>query len=68
MGILKKFEESPTDLSRKGSTPETLPGANKASELHTGELKRSFDGQLDLDGKTPKKYEDTIGGIKAGEI
>tara|TARA_Y100001972_G_C7574167_1_gene288159 strand:+ start:134 stop:340 length:207 start_codon:yes stop_codon:yes gene_type:complete len=68
MGILKQFEESPTALSRKGATPKTLPGANKASQIHTDELKRSFDGQLDLDGKTPDSYEAKIGGIKSGEV
>jgi len=68
MGILKQFEQSPTALSRKGATPKTLPGANKASQIHTDELKRSFDGQLDLDGKTPDSYEAKIGGIKSGEV
>jgi hypothetical protein len=66
MGILKKFEESPTSLSRKGVTPENLPGANKASAIHTNELERSFDGQLDLDGKTPSSYQTKIGGLKSG--
>jgi hypothetical protein len=68
MGILKQFEESPTSLSRKGVTPNTLPGADKGSQIHTDELKRSFDGQLDLDGKTPDSYDAKIGGLKSGNV
>tara|TARA_R100001129_G_C5306983_1_gene244060 strand:+ start:668 stop:874 length:207 start_codon:yes stop_codon:yes gene_type:complete len=68
MGILKSFEENPSSISKKGVTPEKLSGALKNSTTHTNDLLKSFDGQLDLDGKTPETYLDKLGGIKSGNI
>ena len=65
MGILKTFKTTPSVHSLKGTTPETREGALNTTQLHaqgTNPAKvKAGASKLDLDGKTPEKYENPEG-------
>ena len=67
MGILKQFKNNASNLSRGGSTPDKRGGALSTSKLHDAYsinndpniADKPIPSQLDLDGATPAKYQDT---------
>lgn len=60
MGIKTSFEENPSQFSRGGVTPPSLPGSLPTSQLHAqGTTTPTVNPNAsihDLDGLTPSQY------------
>ena len=60
MGIKTSSEEKPTQISRRGVTPPSLPGSSPTSQLHAqGTATPTVNPNAsihDLDGLTPSQY------------